>query len=111
MNVQPFSPVQGGTQALVPGAASATLTFNAAGTNANCVLIVNKSSVDVAVRTGLASSGAVTAVLPAPGTPGDMIVPTGASKTISKGFPIDTIAIIGSGGATGNVYVTCGEGQ
>ena len=111
MNVQPFSPVQGGTQALVPGVASATLTFNTACTNANSIRIVNKSSVDIAYRVGLASAGAVVAVLPVPGTPGDSIVPTGTIEVFSKGFPIDTIAIIGTAAGTGNVYVICGEGQ
>lgn len=108
MNVQPFSPVQGGTQAIVPGVASAKLTLDPISTNANCVLIVNKSSVDIAYRMGL---GSATAVLPVPGTPGDAIVAAGTQKVFSKGFPIDTIAIIGTGAGTGNVYVTCGEGQ
>jgi hypothetical protein len=111
MNVQPFSQVQGATQAIVPAATSATLTFSAIATNFNCMRIVNKSSVDVACRVGLASTGAVTALLPVPGTPGDMVVASGATEIFSKGYPIDTIAIIGTGAGTGNVYVTPGEGQ
>lgn len=111
MNVQPFSPIQGATQAVLPTAANQTVTLTAFGTNQNCIRIVNKSTVDVAVRFGLASSGAVTAVLPVVGTPGDMIIAAGATEVFSKGYPIDTVAIIGSGTPTGNVYVTAGEGQ
>jgi len=111
MNVQPFGQVQGATQAIVPGAASATLTFNTAGTNANVVRIANKSSVDIAVRFGLAGRDSVTALLPVPGTPGDAVILSGATEVFSKGFPIDTVAIIGTGAGTGNVYVTPGEGQ
>jgi hypothetical protein len=112
MNVQPFSAIQSQTQAIVPTNASQTLTFNTAGTNANCYYVYNASTVAVAVKTGLASAGAVTAVFPAPGTPGDLVVPPGSIQIFSKGFPIDTIAIIGAaGGGSGNVYVTPGEGQ
>lgn len=112
MNVQPFSPIQGATQALVPTASSQTLTFTTAGTNANCYYIYNASTVAAAVKTGLASSGAIIAVFPAPAVPGDLVIPPGSIQIFSKGFPIDTIAIIGAaGGGSGNVYVTPGEGQ
>lgn len=114
MNVQPFSPQQGiagATQAVLPTATSQSLTFTSAGVNYNVVRIVNRSSLDVAYRVGLASAGAVTATFPIVGTPGDCVIAAGATEVFSKGYPIDTIAIISSGTATGNVYVTTGEGQ
>lgn len=112
MNVQPFSPIQGSTQAIVPLGISATLTFGTSGTNANCYYVYNASTVAIAVKTGFSSAGSVMAVFPVPGTPGDLVVPPGSIQIFSKGFPIDTIAIIGAaGGGSGNVYVTPGEGQ
>jgi hypothetical protein len=111
MNVQPFSQVQGATQAIVPSASSQSLTLTGNGVTCNCILVSNKSTIDIAFRVGLASSGPVTALLPVPGTPGDCIVLAGSVQVFSKGFPIDTIAIIGTGSATGNVYVTPGEGH
>lgn len=111
MNVQPFSPVQGATQAILPTASSQSVTLTAFGTAQNCIRVVNKSTVDVAVKFGLASSGAVTAVLPAVGVPGDLVVAAGATEIFSKGYPIDTVSVIGSGTPTGNVYITAGEGQ
>jgi hypothetical protein len=112
MNVQPFSPIQGATQAIVPTNASQILTFATSGINANCYYVYNASTVAVAVKTGLASAGAVTAVFPAPASPGDLVVPPGSIQIFSKGFPTDTIAIIGAAsGGTGNVYITPGEGQ
>lgn len=112
MNVQPFSAIQGATQAIVPTNGSQTLAFTTPGTNTNCYYIYNASTVAVAVKTGLASAGTVTAVFPAPAAPGDLVIPPGSIQIFSKGFPSDTIAIIGAaGGGSGNVYITPGEGQ
>lgn len=112
MNVQPFSPAQTATQAITPTTASQTLTFNTPSAGLNCFYIWNNSGVAVAVKTGLASAGAVTAVFPVPGTPGDLVIPPASVQIFSKGFPADTIAIIAAAsGATGNIYVCAGEGQ
>lgn len=108
MNVQPFSPVFGATIALVPTGSSSVYTFTAVQAIAcNCIRIVNKSNVDIAVEFG---NGTPTASFPTPGTPGDMVIPAGATEIFSKGSGIASVAVIGAS-ATGNVYLTPGEGQ
>jgi hypothetical protein len=108
MNVQPFSPVFGSTIAIVPTGSNSVATFTASqAIAANCVRIVNKSNVDIAVEFG--SSTAV-ATFPTPGTPGDMVVPAGATEIFSKGSGVTSVALVGSS-ATGSVYLTPGEGQ
>lgn len=105
MNVQPFGPSQGTTQAIVPAATAANVTWTGNAANYNVVRVVNKSSVDIAINFG------GTAVLPVPGTPGDAIVATGATEVFTKPPGVATISVIGTGAGTGNVYFTAGEGQ
>lgn len=111
MNVQPFTPLVGQTQAILATATSQTITLTAAGAAVSCVYVYNGTTTPVAVRTGLASAGSVTAVAPVVGTPGDMVIPVGSYKVISKGLA-DTVAVVTAITAgTGDVYITPGEGQ
>lgn len=105
MNVQPFSPCQATTESIVPLATAANITWKGSAANYNCVRIVNKSTVDIAINFG------ATAVLPTPGNSGDAIIAIGATEVFTKPQGVGTISVIGTGVGTGNVYFTAGEGQ
>jgi len=105
MNIQPFTPCQATTQAIVPAATAANITWTGSAALFNCVRIVNKSSVDIAINFG------GTAILPVPGTPGDAVIASGATEVFTKPPNVSTISVIGTGAGTGNVYFTAGEGQ
>jgi len=111
MNVQPFTPLVGQTQAILATATSQFIMLTAGGAAVNCILVFNGTTTPIAVRTGLAIAGAVVAVAPVVGTPGDMVIAPGAYKVISKGYN-DTVAVVTAITAgTGDVYITPGEGQ
>lgn len=102
MQKQPFAPHYGSGQAIAPGAASAAVAVDP---HAKNVAVANSGTTWFFVRIGVGTTPGVgvTAVLNT-----DMPIPPGHCVTLTKADGLDTLAYIGTAGASG--FVISGEG-